>query len=293
MFQPSERMHHIMEHPLGFIWQVFCRFRANQGVLLAGALAYYSLLSIVPVIVVVLVLVSAIYDTEVLLATMHDYVVMVAPGRTDEVLAQIRLVLENRHLVGWMGLGSMLVFSSFAFTVLENIMLVIFSHRAETRRRPVLLSLVIPYVYISLLALSLLLVTAVDGLLQTMNTRSLHLFGGEFTLSDTESFYISTITLLGEIIMLTSFYLVMPVGHTKWRHALIGGTSATLLWEATRSFLIWYFNNWSPVNILYGAFATTIVILLSLEIAAIILLVGAQIIAEYEQIAAAAKPRKA
>lgn len=39
---------YILSHPLAFALQVLKGFRANQGLLLAGAVAYYSLLSIVP-----------------------------------------------------------------------------------------------------------------------------------------------------------------------------------------------------------------------------------------------------
>ena len=63
-----------------------------------------------------------------------------------------------------------------------------------------------------------------------------------------------------------------------------GGVTAALLWELTRRFLIWYFSTLSFVNVVYGALATSIVILLSLEAAAIILLLGAQVIASYERI---------
>ncbi|MBD3779530.1 MAG: ribonuclease R, partial [Micrococcales bacterium] len=36
-----------MQDPLGFVRQVFAAFRTNQGFLLAGAVAYYTLLSVV------------------------------------------------------------------------------------------------------------------------------------------------------------------------------------------------------------------------------------------------------
>jgi uncharacterized BrkB/YihY/UPF0761 family membrane protein len=65
---------------------------------------------------------------------------------------------------------------------------------------------------------------------------------------------------------------------------LIGGVTAALLWEVTRHVLVWYFSTLSLVNVVYGAFATVIIILLSLEAATIILLLGAQVIAEYERI---------
>jgi len=45
----------------------------------------------------------------------------------------------------------------------------------------------------------------------------------------------------------------------------------------------------SLVNVIYGAFSTAIVILISLEAAAIILLLGAQVIAEYERIGSGQK----
>ena len=40
----------------------------------------------------------------------------------------------------------------------------------------------------------------------------------------------------------------------------------------------------SQVNVLYGSLTTAIVVLLSLEVAATLLLLGAQVIAEYERI---------
>jgi YihY family inner membrane protein len=92
----------------------------------------------------------------------------------------------------------------------------------------------------------------------------------------------------GEVSMLTSIYMVMPVGRLRWRHALIGGLTATLLWEITRHVLVWYLASLSQVNVVYGSLTTAIVALLSLEIAAALLLFGAQVISEFERIGAGA-----
>jgi membrane protein len=82
--------------------------------------------------------------------------------------------------------------------------------------------------------------------------------------------------------MLTSIYLVMPVVRITFRHALIGGIAATILWEITRRVLVWYYAVLSSVNLLYGSIATLVVALLSVEAIALILLLGAQVIAELE-----------
>jgi uncharacterized BrkB/YihY/UPF0761 family membrane protein len=85
-------------------------------------------------------------------------------------------------------------------------------------------------------------------------------------------------------LLLTSIYFVMPAGRLAWSHALVGGIAATMLWELTRHLLVWYFTTLSFVSVIYGSFASSIMILLGFEFAAIILLLGAQVIAEYERI---------
>ena len=92
--------------------------------------------------------------------------------------------------------------------------------------------------------------------------------------------------------MLTSIYLVMPVGRPKLRHALIGAVTAAVLWEITRHVLVWYFATLSQVSVVYGSLTTAIVVLLSLEIAATALLLGAQVISEYERVGKGERPAR-
>ena len=46
----------------------------------------------------------------------------------------------------------------------------------------------------------------------------------------------------------------------------------------------WYFASLSQVGVVYGSLTTAIVVLLSLEIAATLVLLGAQVISEFERI---------
>jgi uncharacterized BrkB/YihY/UPF0761 family membrane protein len=69
-----------------------------------------------------------------------------------------------------------------------------------------------------------------------------------------------------------------------FRHALIGGITATLSWEVIRHLLVWYFAELSMVNLVYGSLATAIIVLLTLEAGALILLFGAEVIAALERV---------
>ena len=275
---------YVVRHPGAFTVRVLRAFRANQGLLLAGAVAYYALLSIVPLLILLLIALSQIIGQAELLDTLGRYLEWLMPGQSPAVIGELARFLDNRGVVGWVLLATMIFFSSLAFTVLENAMSVIFLHRVVIRRRHFLVSAVIPYCFIVFLGLGLLLMTLVSGSLQAIGAESIDFLGHTWSLRGISGVLLYLFGVAGEILVLTSIYLVMPVGRLSWRHALVGGTTATVLWEITRHVLVWYFGTLSQVNVVYGSLTTSIVVLLSLEIAATLLLLGAQVIAEYERI---------
>jgi membrane protein len=274
---------YVLTHPGRFILQTLRAFRANQGLLLAGAVAYYTLLSIVPLLILIVIALSHFIDQRELLFTLHSYLGWIVPGQAQSIITELGAFLEHREVLGWVLLLTILFFSSLAFTVLENAMSVIFLHRVAIRRRHFLVSALIPYCYILCLGIGLLIVTLVSGGLRAIGSESVHLFGFTWSLNGISGALLYLLGFAGEVFLLTSIYMVMPVGRVSLRHALIGGVTAAVLWELTRHLLIWYFATLSQLSVVYGSFATLIIILLSLEIGAIALLLGAQVISEYER----------
>jgi len=138
-------------------------------------------------------------------------------------------------------------------------------------------------VFIMLVGGGIVVVTLVSGALQGLEQETVTLLGATWNLSGLSGVALYLLGVLGLVLLLTSLYLVMPVGRIAFRHAIAGGAIAAALWEITRHLLVWYFTKLSLVNLVYGSMAATVVVLFSFEIAAIILLFGAQIIAELEQ----------
>jgi len=267
----------------GFLARVLRDFRRNQGLLLSGAVAYYTLLSIVPLSILALIGLSHFIEEEQLFHTLSTYLEMVIPGYAATLTDQVRVFLEHRNVVGVIGLLVMLFFSSIAFTVLENAMSVIFVHRVIIKRRHFLISAIIPYVYILVLGLGILIVSFITGAIETVEKRHIFLFGWGLSLEGISGVALYTLGIVGEVFLLTSIYLVMPVERITFRRALTGGIAASILWEITRRVLVWYYSVISMVNLIYGSLATAVVALLSTEAVALILLLGAQVIAELER----------
>lgn len=281
---------YVIAHPGTFAKQVLKGFKNNQGLLLAGAVAYYALLSVVPLLILVVIGLSHWVDQRELLTTLGRYLEWITPGQSQAIVAELSNFVAHRDVIGWVLLATMLFFSSLAFTVLEKAMAVIFLHRFAIRRRHFLVSALLPYIYILSLGVGLLVVTFVAGGIQAIANNSIHFLGWEWSLEGFSGVLLYLLGLVGEIFLLTSIYMVMPVGRLSWRHALIGGITAALLWEVTRRVLVWYFSTLSQVSVVYGSLTTSIVVLFSLEIAATLLLLGAQVISDYEQIGRAQKP---
>lgn len=110
----------------GLFRDALLAFRANQGMLLAGAVAFYTLLSLVPLLILILIGLSHVADATALFATLSEYLEFIVPGQGAPVIAQLQVVLEDREAIGGVLLASLIVFSALAFTVLENAMSVIF-----------------------------------------------------------------------------------------------------------------------------------------------------------------------
>jgi YihY family inner membrane protein len=258
-------------------------FRKNQGLLLSGAVAYYTLLSLVPLFAVLLVVLSHFIDQQRLVDTIAVNLELLMPGYSGTVVDQVTAFLAHRQVIGTVGVLVLLFFSSLAFGVLENAMGLIFHHRRASSKRHFLVSAVIPYLFVMLLGAGLLLVALVSSALEVVGRQSIEVLGQAYSLVSLSRWLLHLLGMTGLTLLLTALYMVLPVPRIAFRSAAIGAVAATLLWELVRRVLVWYFATLSMVNVIYGSLATVVIVLLTLEAASLILLLGAQLVAEVER----------
>jgi YihY family inner membrane protein len=280
---------HVVKHPAAFALQILRGFNRNQGLLLAGAIAYYALLSVLPLLILSIIVLSHLVDQAVLLETVGRYLEWLVPSQSRAVLADVSGFLANRATLSVVLLVSMLFFSSLAFSVFEKAMAIIFVHRGMVRKRHFLISAVLPYCFVVMLGLALLAVTFISVSLQAMARESIHWLGRDWSLHGISGLLLYLLGLSMETLVLSALYLMTPVGRMQLKHALFGGFAAALLWEILRHILIWYFATLSKVSVVYGSLSTAVVALFTMEQAATLVLLGAQVIAEYERLETAEK----
>lgn len=257
--------------------------RRNQVFLMAGAIAYNALLSLVPFFALILLTISSFMDARGLLETLHETIEVMIPGQSEVIIGQVQVVLTGRDGLGWVAFALLVFFSASAFLVLEDALERIFEHRKAIKRRHLLVSVIIPYLYMLVVGAGLIGLTLVGGVITGFEAQLPEtVWGVEFRdpFSTTLGF---VATFLLQVVLLTSFYLVMPVGRISFPAALAGGFFAATLWDMIRRVLSWYLSSISAVDVVYGSLGAVIIALILLEVGAVILLAGAQVIAEYER----------
>lgn len=271
-------------HPLSFALTVLRNFRKNQGLLLAGAVAYYALLSLLPTIILLVMGLSHWIEQAELLATLQRYLEWLVPSQSAAVLADVSGFVGHKVSIGVVLLGTLVFFSSLTFSILQKAMAQIFSHRHATVKRHAVVAALLPYSLLLLAGVALFAITVLSVAIQSLTQESLYLFGSEWPLRRLSGPAFYGMGLAAEILILALFYVVLPVGRTRIRHALLGATVIALIWEVVRRVLVWYFATLSSASIVYGSLTTAVVVLFSIELAATLLLIGAQVISEYEQL---------
>jgi membrane protein len=170
---------------LDFTLRVASGFNRSQGLLLSGAVAYYTLLSIVPLFMVLLVGLSHLVDERRLLDTVASNLQLVIPGQATVVTQQVENLPAHRGAVGIVGLPALLFFSSAAFAVVESAMAVIFS-----------------------------------GALHAV--QAVRVFGYTWPAAGLSGAMLYLLDMGGHVLLLTALYMVLPVGQVRFGYALIG-----------------------------------------------------------------------
>ena len=271
---------------LRFARRVVAAFLRNRGILLAGGVGYNALLSIVPFLTLTLGVLSSITDEALVLGALRSELDFLMPQQADAFLQAAQSFLGHAAATSAVSVLALLFFSSIAFRMLEEAVAIIFHASGRTARRHPWLSALLPFAIMMLLMVAILALTLLSSLAGGPGSSAARTLGLEVPTAAGTQLLLRLVSFAGLVALFAGTYLVLPVGRVSPRRAIIGGLCAATLWRGVGVLLAYYFASLSMVNVLYGSLATVVVLLLYLEGAFIIVLLGAQVIAELEASAA-------
>jgi YihY family inner membrane protein len=272
---------------LRFVRRVVSAFLRNRGVLLAGGVGYNALLSLVPFLILVLAVLSTFVDEALILQALRRELSFLLPQHADSVLQAARSFLTHPAANSAVSVVALLFFSAIAFRMLEAAVATIFHAAGRTDRRNPWLSAILPFLFMLVVMVSILALTVLSSLMGGARATA---YGLVLPAASWTRLALRLAGFAGLVLLFAGTYQVLPVGRISRRLAFVGGLCAATLWSGLGVLLSYYFATLSMVNVLYGSLATVVVLLLYLEGAFIVVLLGAQVIAELEASAAAGRP---
>jgi membrane protein len=259
-------------------WRALDRFLSHHGPDRAAAVAYYTLLSLLPLLIFVISVGVAIYGSfdaayQGSLVLFGGLVVHLDQTSLDAMRAFVERSVRFR----WPGILLLVWTSRRAFGSLFSALEAVFEVPPRGFARGNLMSLAMVLVtgvgLLATLALTLFIATAEGLLLRfapfgagTLETLTALLLTRGLPVGVTLSFFFIV-------------YRVVPHRAMRARYALAGAVLATVLWEAAKAAFAYYVRNLAHYAGLYGAFEGIIVLALWLELSAVIGLYSAEVVA--------------
>lgn len=257
------------------------QFGKKRGTEAAASTAFFTIFSIFPLLLLVLVLGSLILESEEVQDQILNFFQLTFPVSPNLITSNIQEVLELRNQVTIISIVSLAWSASNVFTLLSrhiNIAFPTATPRGFLKGRLVGLTMLV--ILVGLLGISALLLT------------SLHLFF-EYGFHILENTFIADIPLLTiltyvvpflvSFLIFTAIYRFIPTVQVSWRAALLAAIFTAIAWEATTLGFTWYLRSGlASYRLVYGSLGAVVALMFWIYLNMIIIIFGAHLCASFE-----------
>ncbi len=264
--------------PARIAWRALIRFLDHGGPDRAAAVAYYTLLSLLPLLIFVISVGVALLGS---FETAYQGTLILFGGLVVHMdqssMDQLRAFVARSVRFQWPGILLLAWTSKRVFSALLGALEVVFEVPGRGIAKGNLMALVMVLVTgIGLLAtLALTLVVAgAEGLLLRFAP-----VGADALRGLTALFLTRGLPIVITLSFFFIIYRVVPHQVMRARHALAGAVLATILWEGAKAGFAYYIRNLAHYGGVYGALEGVIVLALWLELSVSIILYCGEVVA--------------
>jgi membrane protein len=265
-------------------WDVFAdaviNFDKNGNVNQAAAISLYSILSFIPMFILTIIMVNQILGAfPHIQHEMLEGVKKLSPYFSGPLLDQLGGMEEKKHVLGWVGIITLIWFSSMIFGAIETAMNMIFhSHEHRSYIASKLLAIaMIPAAWA--VAVASIVVTSVAALLAKQPLLAETVFQNFPMIKG--AFFQYAIPFLVTILFFTILYKVIPTGKIPLGVAVTGGAIFSALMEVAKHFFAWYVANYTRYNVIFGSLETVVILVIWVFYIALILLFCAELMSSF------------
>jgi membrane protein len=273
-----QNINHLSGERFDILKNALRTFTEKQAAQASASLAYYTLFSIFPLLLVFVAAGSYVLDSSQVFNAVTQFVQQALPISTQVINENLRQVLEERGTAGIFSILILLWSASGMFTNLAyniNLAWPRSSRRSFLQRRLIGLWMILGL--IGLIVLSLIL-SWITSRLPFLNIA--HAAPSNLILLRLLSGFGSWLTIF--LVFLTLYHWV-PTLRVRWSATLWGALIASLAWKAVTAGFSWYLNSsFGQYQLVYGSLGAIVAFLFLIYMISLITLFGAHLSAAIE-----------
>jgi membrane protein len=250
-------------------------FFKDSGPIHAGGIAYFFLMSFIPLCFVFIAIFGYFLgDNREFYEFFSTRTMRFFPTATAQISRGLTTLVTYRKT----GIFSLVVYAYFSYLLYRSMESAVHAIFQEKGKRSTMLSVVMSFFLISIIAGFIIVSFAATSLIQMLNMIFTDFTG--LRIGFVSSFLIRFVMPVLLVFLTTSLlYALIPVKKIALRHALYGGVFTALLLEAARQlFNLYVVNIATQIGAVYGPLSSVVIFLLWIYYAACIFLIGAEIV---------------
>jgi membrane protein len=250
-------------------------FFKDGGTIHAGSIAYFSLMSFIPLCFVLIAIFGYFLgDNREFYEFFSARTMRFFPSATAEISEGLSALVIYRKI----GIYSLVIYAYFSYLLYRSMESAIHLIFREKGQRSPLISVVMSFLMISIVAGFIIAAFAATSLIQMLNLMFTDFTG--LRIGFVASFLIRFVMPVFLVFLTTSIlYALIPVKKIALCHAFYGGAFTTLLLEAARHLFNFYVVNIATqIGAVYGPLSSVVIFLLWIYYAACLFLIGAEIV---------------
>ena len=255
---------------VGFLRFVFRRWSEDRCPMIAGALTYTTLLALVPTFLVAVAVMSSMPFFDEVMAKFKVFLQLNLVPEVANTIITVYMVQFSANAARLTTVSLVVVLAVAVWLMLTMDASFNAIWRVQ-RSRPYWVS-VVGYAALLLVGPALIAVSVSV----TTYAMSLSAALGE---ESGESFMLRAVPTAISAFAFYLLYKIIPDRHVPWRHALLGGVVAALLFEAAKECFRVYVHHSTTYNLMYGALAFVPILLAWIYLSWLVILFGAELTA--------------
>lgn len=271
----------VVKEGISFAKEVAREFHADDCLSMAAAIAYYTVFSLAPLLVIVIVVAGLFVSPEQASDAVHgQFAGLVGAAGADQIRTMVEAVQANpggNVVARILGVIAVLFGGTGVMLQLQMALNRAWNVTPDPKRggvRHFLMKRVLSLAMILAIAFLLLVSLVVTALLSAVASRASSLLPQGMTWATAElvNFGVSLVVVTA---MFTAIFKFMPEARIRWRDVAVGGFVTGLLFSLGKAAIGVYLGN-SNVGSAYGTASSLAIVLVWVYYSAVILLVGAE-----------------